>query len=357
MLSILDILKKYQEEKKKDRAETSAQPGTGPQGGELPGENKLVKNVSIFSVVNKDLSSDRFAQVKGFYTELLDWAKKVYRLEFILAADFKDHFTQLIDREITELGSESKELLQLCLSDYENSQDAFYYHVVNVSIISLELARGMGYAKEQLLTLGVAAFMHDIGSIKYLELISKSAKLTDAELQKVREHPAEGVAILRKIGGEFMPGIIEVISQEHERMDGSGYPNGIKDEKINESAQIIGLSDVYEAMTHMRPYRLKFSPPKAMNMILNKKNSFSPKILKVLLDMIGIFPVGTMVRLNTKEIGSVCRENQGLPLRPRVSVMFDEGGNKLPQPKQIDLSSNLLICVEECLDVAGDKAN
>ncbi len=366
MLSILNILKKYQDEKNKNKAET-AKPAQAPvsppveslpsahDGAEESAAGGQVENVSISSVVNKDLPEDKFARARDCYRELLDWAKKVYKLEFVLEPDFKARFTLIIEKELAVLNSEGKELLKLCLADYENREDALYSHVVNVSLIALELGRGLGYEKQQLVELGVAGFMHDIGIIKFLDLINKNGKLSDGEFQKVKEHPLNGLEIINKIGGEFIPGLIVVIAQEHERLDGSGYPKGLKDDEIKESAQIVGVADVYEAMIHSRPYRVRFSPPKTINAILNQKNSFSPKVLKVLLERIGVFPVGTMVRLNTKEVGMVVKENQGLPLRPLVTVMFDESGKKVAQPKQIDLSSNLMICIEECLDVSGDK--
>jgi hypothetical protein len=95
---------------------------------------------------------------------------------------------------------------------------------------------------------------------------------------------------------------------------------------------------------------MKRTPPKAVNEILSKKSVFGMKVLKLLLERIGIFPVGTWIRLNTKETGIVSKNNQGLPLRPSVQVLFAENGSKLLQPKLVDLASNLLISVEECLE-------
>ncbi len=358
MLSILDILKRYQEEKKKNKDKASE--ASGPAAAAV-GDNKPSVldggNVSISSVVNNNLFPEESERVKEFYKELLIWAKKVYKLEFVLSVDFKSRFTEIVEKELVFMDSAGKELLKLCLADYDLKEDALYYHVVNVSIIVLELGRGLGYEKQKLIELGVAGFMHDIGIIRFLELVNKSGKLSAEELRKIKEHPLNGLEILNKIGGEFIPGLAEVISQEHERLDGSGYPKSLKDDEISESAQIVGLADVYEAMTHFRPYRLRFSPSKTMNTILNEKNAFRSKVLKVLLERIGIFPIGTMVRLNTKEIGMVFKANQGFPLRPMVIVLFDEAGNKLVGPKQIDLSANLLICIEECMDISGDKSN
>jgi HD-GYP domain-containing protein (c-di-GMP phosphodiesterase class II) len=360
MLSILKILKKHQEEEKsKSGSEKSADgvlttPLGVPPGVGDPGLCEA-NNVSIFSVVNKDFSGDKFERAKELYDELLSWTKKVYSPEFVLTADLKNQFTQIIEKQLVALDSDSLELLQLSLADCQNKEEAFYHNAVNVSILSLEMGKGLGYQKQQLLELGAASLLHDIGSVKYLDLINKSAKLTDEEFSKVKEHPLNGLEVISKMGAESMAGFIDVISGEHERLDGSGYPKGLRDDQIKEYAQIVGLVDVYEAMTHSRPYRLKFSPSKAMNTILNKKNTFSTKVLKVFLEKIGIFPVGTRVRLNTKEAGVVYKENHGLPLRPKVIVTHDENGNKLVCPKQIDLSTNLLVCIEECLDVSGDK--
>ncbi|MFH0828170.1 MAG: HD domain-containing phosphohydrolase [Candidatus Omnitrophota bacterium] len=368
MLSILNILKKYHEEKKKNKGETGKPeepvsaiisgnaPKANPEGVFPPGQGQA-ENSGILAPEKKVPAESKLERASGLYKELLDWAKKVYKLEFVLVPDFKANFAAIIEKELACLDSEGRELLKLCLADYEIKEDALYYHVVNVSILVLELGKGLGYEKQRLIELGTAGFMHDIGIIKFTELINKNGKLNEEELRKVKEHPLSGLEILNKIGGEFTPGLIDVISQEHERLDGTGYPKGIKDDEIKEFAQIVGLADVYEAMTHSRPYRLRFSPPKTMNTILNKKSEFSPKVLKIFLERIGIFPVGTMVRLNTKEIGVVAKENFGLPLRPLVMVIFDENGNKLVAEKQIDLSSNLLICIEECMDISGDKVN
>ncbi len=368
MLSILNILRKYQEEKKKNKGETGKpdEPVPAILSGNAPGENPVgvfprelggAENAGILAPEKKVSAESNLERARELYKELLDWAKKVYKLEFVLVPDFKANFSAIIEKELASLSSEGSELLKLCLADYEIKEDALYYHIVNVSILVLELGKGMGYDKQRLVDLGIAGFMHDLGIIKFIEIINKKGKLNEEELRKVKEHPLSGLEILNKIGGEFSPGLIDVISQEHERLDGTGYPKGIKDDEIKEFAQVVGLADVYEAMTHMRPYRLRFSPPKTMNMMLNKKSGFSPKVLKIFLERIGIFPVGTMVRLNTKELGAVVKENLGLPLRPLVLVLFDENGNKLISPKQIDLSSNLLICIEECMDVSGDKVN
>jgi len=243
-----------------------------------------------------------------------------------------------------------KNFLYKCLHDYDKINDYIFCHAVNVAFISIELGSSMNYSQVRLTELFCAAFMHDIGLMPYIDYIRKAGRLTPEEYAEIKEHPLKGVDILNKLGGEFSNGMIEAIAQEHERMDGSGYPRGLREAEISEFAQIVSLADVYEALTHSRPHRRRMPPPGAVNEILKQKCAFSVKALKALLEGIGIFPVGTWVRLNTKETAIVSKNNHGLPLRPEVEVIFSENGSKLEQPKIVDLSSNLLISIEECLE-------
>ena len=359
MLSILQILKKYQDEKQKLKGPTDVSPALQEQfpGAEaLPQSRQTASvqpaevNVSVFTAVNREIEDERLSRVREFYASALAWAKKIYSLELKTSDEFKSQFMPFVETAVNVAGLNDKNFLYQCLHDYERLDDYIYCHAVNVAFISLELGRGMNYPTQKLVELFCAAFMHDIGLIPYLELISKRSVLTPAEYNIVKEHPVKGLEILNKLGGEFSPGIMDVITQEHERMDGTGYPKGLREGQIAEFAQIVALADVYESLTHWRPHRLRFTPPRAVNEILNQKAIFSVKVLKLLLERIGIFPVGTWVRLNTKETGIVSKNNQGLPLRPAVQVLFAESGGKLLQPKLVDLSSNLLISIEECLE-------
>jgi HD-GYP domain-containing protein (c-di-GMP phosphodiesterase class II) len=357
MLSILQILKKYQDEKQKLR-EGGAPAGPDseqhPEAAEAPAAAgrfaPVDVNISVFNAVNREIEDERLARVREFYAEALVWARKIYSLELKTSEEFKGKFLPFVENAVNLYGQADKNFLYQCLHDYEHIEDYIFCHAVNVAFLSLELGRGMNFQHQKQCELFCAAFMHDIGIIPYIEIISKRSALTADEFEKVKEHSVKGLEILNKLGGEFSPGLIEVITQEHERMDGSGYTKGLNDAQISEFAQVVALADVYESLTHTRPHRARFTPPRAVNEILNQKNMFSTRVLKLLLERIGIFPVGTWVRLNTKETGIVTRNNEGLPLRPVVQVLFAENGSKLLQPKTMDLATNLLISIEECLE-------
>ena len=172
---------------------------------------------------------------------------------------------------------------------------------------------------------------------RYLDIINKPKRLNLQELSEVKQHPVIGPEMLGQISESLNESIFEVIRQEHERIDGSGYPEGLEDNEIIEYAQIVGLSDVYEAMIHNRPYRGKHTPLETIKTILSNKETFAHKLVKILIERIGIFPVGTMVQLNTKEIGQVLKGNPELPLRPVVNIIFDVLGKRLKTTRQINL--------------------
>ncbi|HNQ50594.1 MAG TPA: HD domain-containing phosphohydrolase [Candidatus Omnitrophota bacterium] len=355
MLSILQILKKYQDEKQKLKdqgassgagAGQSGPDGSGPAGLSLSADAA----VSVFNAVNREIEDERLSRVREFYSTALDWARRIYSLELKTQAEFRSQFVPFAQQAVGVYNLNDKNFLFQCLHDYEKIDDYIYCHAVNVAFMSVELGRGMNYTPARLTELFCAAFMHDIGIMPFIDLVRKPGVLAPEEYARIKEHPLKGLEILNQLGGEFSPGMIEAITQEHERTDGSGYPKGLREGNIGEFAQIVCLADVYEALTHSRPHRKRLSPPKAVNEILDRKNIFSVRALKMLLERIGIFPVGTWVRLNTKETGIVFKHNHGLPLRPAVQVLFAENGAKLLQPKLVDLASNLLISIEECLE-------
>ena len=236
-----------------------------------------------------------------------------------------------------------------------SSGNFLHAHSLNVLIICLKVGLGLRYDKLQLIELGLAAFLHDIGMAKIpQEILNKTDKLTPEEFEQVKQHPFYSVSLLEKTR-EVEPVILSTISQEHERLDGSGYPKGIAGEEINPYARIVGLVDVYEALTHARPYRKHYTPDEAMKMIVySTGTSFKPDvvdILKALARELSLYPVGSYVQLNTKEIGRVLRINKNFPLLPVVEVLIGPRENKLEEPRQVDLSQEPLLHIKRSVDI------
>ena len=198
-----------------------------------------------------------------------------------------------------------------------------------------------------MIDLGVAAFLHDVGMVRVMEIARLPRKLTKKEYEEIKRHPKYGKEILEKMR-ETSKLAVETVYQQHERLRGQGYPQGLRDYKINGDAQIVGLVDVYEALTHPRVYRERFPPYEAMRMIVDSsKDLFSLRMIKELMRDLGTYPIGSMVRLNSREVGRVIGVNKQFPLRPRILILFDREGQKLSEPREADLvKSNLLHIVE-----------
>ena len=245
---------------------------------------------------------------------------------------------KLIDQLMLDVSS----VLQLM----ESPMNPYLYsHAINVSILSVIVGIGLGYDKVKLSELACAASLHDIGMVKFLGLVNKPRKLTDEEYNEIKKHTVIGAEILKK-SKDLPETAVYAALQQHERMDGSGYPYGIKGESIDPDVRIICLADVYEATTHLRAYRKKFMSSEVIQKLLGDKHTFEHNLLKILIQKIGIFTIGSFVQLNTKEIGVVTRINDGLPMRPEVKIIYDRENKKLDHIKVVDLANQHTIYIK-----------
>ncbi len=212
---------------------------------------------------------------------------------------------------------------------------------VNVSVYSLKVGKGLEYDKDKLVELGISALLHEVGMIKISsDLINKESKFSEQEYEVIKRHPVYGYEILNNLEEEYR-WIAKVILQEHEKEDGSGYPYGLSGNEIHEYAKIIGLTDIYDALTQPRPQRKRFFPYDAIKEIIEyRKGAFSPVIIKVLLRELSIFPVMSYVKLNSNEIGRVIETDKEHILRPKIEIIYDSLGRKIKGEKIISLKEN-----------------
>jgi len=238
-------------------------------------------------------------------------------------------------------------LLKLFFKEYIIEKGYIYQHSVNVTILALKLGMEMHYSHDHLEQIGLAAFLHDIGLARYDNIISQPKKLSESDFSEVRKHPVIGKDLLKKFAQDLNFEIFDAIHQEHERIDGTGYPYGLKQKEICSYAKLIGLIDAYEAMLHARPYREKLDPQSAIKELINNKHSYDYKFLKRLIDVIGVFPVTSLIKLNTREVGVVLAQNHQMPLRPVVEIIYNAQGNKMGMTKQVDLSQNFSVFIQD----------
>lgn len=204
-----------------------------------------------------------------------------------------------------------------------------FAHCVNVSILAVSLGVHLSFAKPQLAALGVAGLMHDIGKVRVpAEIINKPGKLTDEEWQAVKRHPVDGALLLAGMSG--ISKMAMVAAFEHHQLGGPlGYPHTEGEHVQHPFSRIVSLVDAYDAITAARVYYQSQTPPdEAIRILLKKRGShFNPVLVNAFVRMIGIFPIGTVVQLNTGEIGLVKQQTNNL-LRPRLLILTRFDGSE-----------------------------
>ena len=221
-------------------------------------------------------------------------------------------------------------------------------NMVNVSILATKLGMGIGYQREALIGLALAGLLHDVGMLQLPEsLLSNPGKLSDEDRAQIKQHPEIGFQMLSKLGAQYA-WLAQVALQEHERWNGQGYPHGLKGDQIHEYARIIGIVDILDALISPRPYHRRLLPHEAVREVLiAEKATFPSQIIKALIQQFSLFPLGTMVQLNTGEVGMVTQLNPRYPLRPVVSVNQGAGGPGAGTVKFVDLSATTLVHIAE----------
>jgi putative nucleotidyltransferase with HDIG domain len=229
----------------------------------------------------------------------------------------------------------------LALTALKNYDSYTFTHMVNVSILTMGQARGLGIEGALLRELGFAALLHDIGKVKTpAEILNKPDKLTDQEFEILRRHPVDGAAILRQTPD--IPTLAPIVAFEHHlRQDGTGYPVGLSRQTLNLGTVLCGIADVYDAMRSQRAYQQAFPTDRILAVLRrNNGDQFDQHLVRRFVQLVGIYPVGNLVRLNTGDVAVVVNAYAPDPYRPRVRVLLDNAGARV-RPREINLWETL----------------
>ncbi len=265
----------------------------------------------------------------------------------ISAADQLWHGTQ-VDRQVdataartvinglAQAVSQNRTAL-LALTTLKTYDDYTFTHMVNVSILTMGQARGLGIDGALLREFGLAALMHDIGKVKTpLEVLNKPDKLTDDEFAIMKQHTVDGAEILRATPD--LPALAPIVAFEHHRrLDGSGYPD-IRRPQLNLATQLCSIADVYDAMRSQRAYQNAFPSDRILAVMKRAEGSqFDQHLVRRFVQLIGIYPVGSLVRVDTGQLGVVRQIHAPDPHRPQVRIISDERGTLIERPYDVDL--------------------
>jgi HD-GYP domain-containing protein (c-di-GMP phosphodiesterase class II) len=213
-----------------------------------------------------------------------------------------------------------------------------YDHGLNVAVFLLCFGRHLGLPKGLLVILGTAGLMQDVGKLRLPRpLLEKRTPLTPAERETLKAHVKHSIDILESSHNASSV-LIEIVAQHHERFDGSGYPNGLKGDEITMLGAMSGIVDTYAAMTSSRPYREPAMPQHALRQLYAWRGTlFNPGLVEKFIQCVGIFPVGSLVELNTGEVAIVMAHSQVRRLKPRLMLILDHTRQPYSAPIVMDL--------------------
>lgn len=271
--------------------------------------NRIIHDEEL--LVAKDIHSRSQEMIRGIVEDL----KRDRQLDLDKASEVIGEMVESINRTPDAL---------LWLTKLKSRDSYAYDHGIDVAIHLLAFGRHLGFPKETMHTLGLAGLMQDIGKLKLREeLLSKPGKLTATEFQEMQHHVGFSVDILK--GTKDIPvEVLQIVLQHHERADGSGYPAKLRSTQISTHGAMAGIVDSFEALTSERPYAPAQSTHQALQQLNRWKGKvFHDGLVEQFIQCIGIFPVGSLVELNTGDVAVVVAQNKIRRLKPKVMLVLD----------------------------------
>ncbi len=316
-----------------------------------------------FSSLSDNSIEDNFANVprkdnsKVLYSNAVGYLTQVFK-EIKAGKSFSLESGFQIIGEMVKIQPFQNDLFIMAIHrDYQKQY--ILDHSINVAIFAIKMGDRLGYSKDRQIEIGMAALLHDVGMAVIPDrIINKNDKLNPQELKIVKGRAQNSYNILKPFSKEH-PYLAECAVQVHERIDGTGYPQGLVSDDIHEYAKIVGLMEMYEALIHSRPYRDKYLYFDAVKKIIKTyKRCFQRKYLKEMLNIFSIFPIHSYVSLNSKAIGKVIKTDPDHPMRPRLQIMYDSQKKKVLTERIVDLSENPLLYIVDSVskeDLNGDS--
>ncbi|MDF1589639.1 MAG: HD-GYP domain-containing protein [Gammaproteobacteria bacterium] len=288
-------------------------------------QNKRPLSMDVAVEQARKLCSEAKGQVKLMFEEV--------RLGKAIDTDARD---ALVNEIATMVDSNSAAILSV--ARMKTHDDYTYMHSVAVSALMLSLAKQLNLDENVTKLAGIGGLMHDLGKVFMpIDILTKPGKLTDEEYAIMKKHPAAGAKMLQD--GDAEAEVIDIALHHHEKMDGSGYPHGLKQEEISVLARMAAICDVYDAVTSNRPYKNPWDPSISIRNMAGWQGHFDKNIFNAFVKTLGIYPVGSLVRLASQHLAVVTEPGIESLLKPTVRVFFSV---KLKVPvliKTIDLAA------------------
>jgi putative nucleotidyltransferase with HDIG domain len=305
-------------------------------------EDEATKDIIIQPVLSERLRHEATSSMKRLFTGIRN--SKLETNSLILDEE-SSNLTDIISRIMEEISAHDESIT--LLTDIYLTDDYIFQHSLNVAIYALAIGTKLNLNARELTELGKGAILHDIGKVFIdPDIMQKPNKLTDEEFSIMKTHTTLGYDLLRK-NHTYSSVVAHCAYQHHERINGSGYPRGLVGKDIHFYAQIIGVADVFDAVTSNRVYRKAMLPHEGLELLYSTAvNQFDIRIVEAFKDSVAVYPNGISVELNDKRKGVVVSQNKHICDRPILRILKDESGDV--EPYTVDLSKQLNVVITEC---------
>ncbi len=226
----------------------------------------------------------------------------------------------------------------LCFSMLKRRDDYTFLHSFNVGVLLIAFCQSLGMEEQTVMEAGIGGMLHDVGKMRLPEsLLTIPGPLTKAQYAQVQRHVAFGRRNLERTPGIAEP-TLRLVSEHHERQDGSGYPVGLKGEEISQLGKMAAIVDAYDAMTSITSYRRAQSPHHALSQLMALSGTqFDNTLFERFIKMVGIYPLGSLVKLRNGLLGVVTGSNSDSLLHPILNIVMNKHGNQPVKPYRINL--------------------
>ena len=305
------------------------QPSTPSKKNEKINQEATVKSVSFEQEINT--ASNLYQQAKSIQNTAFSHFKSGYTLDVEQHHALADNLIDSVFRNQDALA---------CVTRMRDKDQYLMEHSINVAILMTIFAKHLGIDKDIIHNLTTGAMLLDLGMISLNDkILTKPSALTDAEIEKIQIHVPLGVNVLSK-SKRLNQISLDLVATHHERLDGSGYPNQLSNEQLNQYSRMIAIVDSYDAITAQRSYQEAKTPINAYKELQKQAGTkLDTSLVAEFIKCMGLHPVGTLVQMKSNKLGIVIKSNKQNPLSPVVNIFYSVNNKSHIEPRIIDLAS------------------